>query len=127
MTAINHHCPKCRNGAYETGELRVAGGFWSILISVTNRRFGPLSLLRDPQELSVQSIKPSTCEDGGFRRSLALVAATLNSSVLRTARWATNSICLHQLRRPVKLGRCRLSATSAGVTSLQSLMSEQQL
>ncbi|SVB20603.1 uncharacterized protein METZ01_LOCUS173457, partial [marine metagenome] len=29
VTEIKYTCPKCNQDQYETGEIRVAGGFWS--------------------------------------------------------------------------------------------------
>lgn len=39
MTGINYSCPKCHGNAYETRELRGAGGFWSKIFDVQGQRF----------------------------------------------------------------------------------------
>jgi predicted nucleic-acid-binding Zn-ribbon protein len=43
MQAINYRCPKCSNGACETGEMRAAGGFWSKIFNVQTRRFSTVT------------------------------------------------------------------------------------
>ena len=32
-------CPKCGNKHYESGQIRVSGGFWSSFFDVGNKRF----------------------------------------------------------------------------------------
>lgn len=39
---MNHpkwSCPKCSNREFETGEVRVSGGFWSRIFNVQNKRY----------------------------------------------------------------------------------------
>ena len=38
-----YSCPKCGNQAYESGQIRVSGGFWSSFFDVGNRRFNSVS------------------------------------------------------------------------------------
>ena len=39
MQHKNWACEKCRNREFETGEMRVAGGFWSKIFDVQGRQF----------------------------------------------------------------------------------------
>jgi len=39
MQQLNYHCPKCGNTAYEMGEIRAAGGFWSKIFDVQGSKF----------------------------------------------------------------------------------------
>lgn len=39
MAMNNYRCAKCGNTHYETGEIRVAGGFWSKIFDVQGSRF----------------------------------------------------------------------------------------
>ncbi|MBO07197.1 MAG: zinc ribbon domain-containing protein [Acidobacteria bacterium] len=39
VTGIKYTCPKCNQDQYETGEIRVAGGFWSKIFDVQSRKF----------------------------------------------------------------------------------------
>ena len=41
--ASSYRCPKCGCIHYETGQIRVSGGFWSSLFDVGNRRFNSIS------------------------------------------------------------------------------------
>lgn len=41
--AEKFECAKCRNTEYETGELRAAGGFWTKIFNIDNRRFMTVS------------------------------------------------------------------------------------
>jgi len=36
-------CPKCLNRDYETGEIRVSGGFWSRIFDVQNKKYTAVS------------------------------------------------------------------------------------
>lgn len=36
-------CPKCLNRNYETGEIRVSGGFWSRIFDVQNKKYTAVS------------------------------------------------------------------------------------
>lgn len=36
---LHHDCPKCGHGDFEVAELRAAGGFWSKVFDVQNRKF----------------------------------------------------------------------------------------
>jgi len=46
MQGLNYKCPKCSNTAYETGEFRAAGGFWSKIFDVQGRRFSTVTCTR---------------------------------------------------------------------------------
>ena len=47
MTQIrNYECIRCRNKSYETGEMRVAGGFWSKVFDVEGRKFTSVTCTR---------------------------------------------------------------------------------
>ncbi|NMP15337.1 zinc ribbon domain-containing protein [Thalassotalea sp. Y01] len=37
------HCPKCGHKDFETGEMRVSGGFWSRIFDVQNKRYFAVS------------------------------------------------------------------------------------
>lgn len=39
MQHKNWSCEKCTNREFETGEIRVAGGFWSKIFDVQGRQF----------------------------------------------------------------------------------------
>jgi predicted nucleic-acid-binding Zn-ribbon protein len=41
-----YRCPKCGNSAYETGQIRAAGGFWSKIFDVQGRKFTTVSCTR---------------------------------------------------------------------------------
>ncbi|MAH59036.1 MAG: GTP-binding protein [Synechococcus sp. ARS1019] len=41
----SYRCPKCDSVRYETGQIRVSGGFWSSFFDVGNRRFSSVSCL----------------------------------------------------------------------------------
>ena len=36
-------CPKCGSRSYETGQIRVSGGFWSSFFDVGNQRYNAVS------------------------------------------------------------------------------------
>ena len=36
-------CPKCGSRTYETGQIRVSGGFWSSFFDVGNRRYNAVT------------------------------------------------------------------------------------
>jgi hypothetical protein len=42
-----HHnrwsCPKCLNKEFESGEIRVSGGFWSRIFDVQNKKYTAVS------------------------------------------------------------------------------------
>ncbi len=44
--SLDYHCPKCGNTAYETGEVRAAGGFWSKVFDVQHRKFTSITCER---------------------------------------------------------------------------------
>ena len=46
MEHRNWTCPKCGNRRYEVGEIRTAGGFWSKIFDMQNRRFSSVSCSR---------------------------------------------------------------------------------
>ncbi|KPK98016.1 MAG: GTP-binding protein [candidate division Zixibacteria bacterium SM23_73_2] len=46
MQGLNYKCPKCSNTAYETGEFRAPGGFWSKIFDVQGRRFSTVTCTR---------------------------------------------------------------------------------
>ncbi len=46
MNQYNYRCPKCSNTQYETGELRMAGGFWSKIFDVQGQRFTSVTCTR---------------------------------------------------------------------------------
>jgi len=39
MQKLNYTCPKCSSAEYETGQIHAAGGFWSKVFDVQNKRF----------------------------------------------------------------------------------------
>jgi len=39
MQHKNWSCPKCSQRNFETGEMRVSGGFWSRIFDVQNKRY----------------------------------------------------------------------------------------
>ena len=39
MNQLRYRCAKCSHTAYETGEVRMAGGFWSKIFDVQGQRF----------------------------------------------------------------------------------------
>jgi hypothetical protein len=41
--ALQYRCSKCCATTYETGQIRVSGGFWSSFFHVGNRRFNSVS------------------------------------------------------------------------------------
>ena len=40
---IKYVCPKCGNTTYDVAEVRAAGGFWSKVFDVQNRRFSTVT------------------------------------------------------------------------------------
>jgi len=40
---LRYKCPKCSGAQYEVGELRAAGGFWTKIFNVQNRRFSTVT------------------------------------------------------------------------------------
>ena len=42
-TESSYTCPKCGSTSYETGQIRVSGGFWSSALDVENRRYDSVS------------------------------------------------------------------------------------
>jgi len=45
MNELNYTCPKCSTNRCEIGELRAAGGFWSKIFDVQNKRFSTVSCM----------------------------------------------------------------------------------
>ena len=43
MQHNNWCCPKCGNKNYETGEIRVSGGFWSRIFDVQNKKYSAVT------------------------------------------------------------------------------------
>ena len=41
-----YQCPKCRNTEYEAGQFRAAGGFWTKVFDVQNRKFTTVTCSR---------------------------------------------------------------------------------
>lgn len=39
-------CPKCENTAYETGEFRATGGFWTKVFDIQSRKFTTVTCTR---------------------------------------------------------------------------------
>lgn len=39
MAALNYVCAKCSSAEFETGEIRVAGGNWSRIFDMANKKF----------------------------------------------------------------------------------------
>lgn len=39
----DYKCPECGCTSYETGQIRVSGGFWSSFFDVGNRRYNAVS------------------------------------------------------------------------------------
>ena len=46
MTDFNFECPKCHHKHCETGKIRAAGGFWSKVFDMQNRKFTSVSCAR---------------------------------------------------------------------------------
>jgi len=46
MQNLNYNCPKCASTEYETGQIRAAGGFWSKVFDVQNKRFTTVTCAR---------------------------------------------------------------------------------
>ena len=40
---LRYRCPKCSGSQYEVGELRAAGGFWTKIFNIQNRRFSTVT------------------------------------------------------------------------------------
>ena len=40
---LRFKCPKCRHTECETGEIRAAGGFWSKMLDVQNRKLSTVT------------------------------------------------------------------------------------
>ena len=36
-------CPKCRDKEYEVGEMRVAGGFWTKIFNIQNKKYSSVT------------------------------------------------------------------------------------
>ncbi len=43
MQHANWTCPKCRNTEFSTGEIRVAGGFWSKIFDVQASKYSAVT------------------------------------------------------------------------------------
>ena len=43
MRHENWLCPKCRNKDYETGEIRVTGGFWTKIFNIQNKIYSSVT------------------------------------------------------------------------------------
>ena len=39
MAASTYHCAKCSSTEYETGQIRVAGGNWSRMFDMANKKY----------------------------------------------------------------------------------------
>ncbi|MEE8367124.1 MAG: zinc ribbon domain-containing protein [Thermoanaerobaculia bacterium] len=46
MRHENWKCPKCGNNDYSTGEIRVAGGFWSKIFDVQASKYAAVTCQR---------------------------------------------------------------------------------
>ena len=46
MRQGQYRCPKCSSDTYETGEIRVAGGFWSKIFDVQGTKFVRITCVR---------------------------------------------------------------------------------
>jgi predicted nucleic-acid-binding Zn-ribbon protein len=46
MRDLDYTCPRCGNSAYEIGEIRAAGGFWSKVFDVQGKRFTTVTCTR---------------------------------------------------------------------------------
>ena len=46
MTELRFDCPKCHHNDYETGEIRAAGGFWSKIFDMQNRKLSTVTCTR---------------------------------------------------------------------------------
>ncbi|HJN43125.1 MAG: zinc ribbon domain-containing protein [Vicinamibacterales bacterium] len=44
--STRYKCPRCHHPQYDTGEMRAAGGFWSKIFDVQNRRFTTVTCQR---------------------------------------------------------------------------------
>lgn len=45
ITAKPWRCMKCESEQYESGEMRVSGGFWSRMFDVQNKKFSTISCM----------------------------------------------------------------------------------
>jgi predicted nucleic-acid-binding Zn-ribbon protein len=43
MQHRNWSCPKCQSTEYDVGEIRVAGGFWSRIFDVQNKKYSAVT------------------------------------------------------------------------------------
>jgi len=43
MKHKNWVCPKCTHKEYDTGEMRVAGSFWTKIFNIQNKRYASVS------------------------------------------------------------------------------------
>jgi uncharacterized protein len=43
MEHIKFKCLKCAGTEYDTGEIRAAGGFWTKIFNIQNRKFNTIS------------------------------------------------------------------------------------
>ncbi|KKM90891.1 zinc ribbon domain-containing protein [Pseudoalteromonas sp. AS71] len=46
MRHNNWSCPKCNNNEFDTGEIRVSGGFWSRIFDVQNKKYTAVTCSR---------------------------------------------------------------------------------
>jgi len=46
MVNLNYTCPKCASREYETGQIHTAGGFWSKIFDIQNKRFSTVTCTR---------------------------------------------------------------------------------
>ena len=46
MQGLNFNCPKCSNTTYDIGEFRAAGGFWTKVFDVQNKKFSTVTCSR---------------------------------------------------------------------------------
>lgn len=46
MHQQRYTCPKCGNAGFETGEIRVSGGFWSKIFDVQGSKYARITCTR---------------------------------------------------------------------------------
>ncbi len=55
-------CPKCGHNEFETGEIRVAGGFWSRIFDVQAEKYGAVTCINCTYTEFYKGQKSSTLE-----------------------------------------------------------------
>jgi len=60
---MNHakwECLKCKNKAYEIGEIRVTGGFWAKIFNIQNKKYSSVSCTKCSYTEFYKAQSPST-------------------------------------------------------------------